>query len=224
MLVLGDNRPRLYAGMLAAGALGGYAMPVYPDATLDEIRHFAHEARRALHAGRGPGAGRQDPRSARSGRDDRAHRLRRPARTGCLPQSRAWSRGKRCRPKAPNDWPREPELARRADRSARSRTALRSSSILRARTGKPKGVVLSPSQPAGRRSQRVPRRGIPVRRGDPGLPADGLGRRLRDHHGRRHRAALHHQHPRAARKRCCTTCARSHPPSIWPRRAAGTTC
>ncbi len=44
MLVLGDNRPRLYAGMLAAGALGGYAMPAYPDATLDEIRHFLHEA------------------------------------------------------------------------------------------------------------------------------------------------------------------------------------
>src|ERR1700723_4394936 len=44
MLVLGDHRPRLYAGMLAAGALGGYAMPAYPDATLDEIRHFVHEA------------------------------------------------------------------------------------------------------------------------------------------------------------------------------------
>ena len=40
MLVLGDNRPRLYAGMLAAGALDGYAMPAYPDATLDEIRAF----------------------------------------------------------------------------------------------------------------------------------------------------------------------------------------
>ena len=45
MLVLGDNRPRLYMGMLAAGALGGYAMPVYPDATPDEIRHVAHEVR-----------------------------------------------------------------------------------------------------------------------------------------------------------------------------------
>ena len=44
LLVLGDNRPRLYAGMLSAGALGGYAMPAYPDATLDEVRHFVHEA------------------------------------------------------------------------------------------------------------------------------------------------------------------------------------
>jgi long-chain acyl-CoA synthetase len=40
MLVLGDNRPRLYAGMLAAGALGGYAMPAFADATVDELRHF----------------------------------------------------------------------------------------------------------------------------------------------------------------------------------------
>ncbi len=45
VLVLGDNRPRLYMGMLAAGALRGYAMPVFPDATPDEIRHFTHEAR-----------------------------------------------------------------------------------------------------------------------------------------------------------------------------------
>ena len=45
LLVVGDNRPRLYAGMLAAGALDGYAMPAFPDATLDEIRHFVHEAR-----------------------------------------------------------------------------------------------------------------------------------------------------------------------------------
>ena len=44
MLVLGDNRVRLYVGMLAAGTLGGYAMPVYPDATPDEVLHFASEA------------------------------------------------------------------------------------------------------------------------------------------------------------------------------------
>ena len=44
LLVVGDNRPRLYMGMLAAGALSGYAMPVYPDATAEEIRHFTQEA------------------------------------------------------------------------------------------------------------------------------------------------------------------------------------
>lgn len=43
VLVLGDNRPRLYLGMLATGALGAYAMPVYPDATPDEIMHVDSE-------------------------------------------------------------------------------------------------------------------------------------------------------------------------------------
>ena len=43
MLVMGDNRANLYLGMLAAGALGGYAMPLYPDAVPDEVRHFATE-------------------------------------------------------------------------------------------------------------------------------------------------------------------------------------
>ena len=44
LLVLGDNRARLYMGMLAVGALGGHAMPVYPDATPAEVLHFASEA------------------------------------------------------------------------------------------------------------------------------------------------------------------------------------
>jgi long-chain acyl-CoA synthetase len=45
MLVLGDNRPHLYMGMLSAGALGCHAMPVYPDATPEEILHVVHEVR-----------------------------------------------------------------------------------------------------------------------------------------------------------------------------------
>jgi long-chain acyl-CoA synthetase len=45
VLVLGDNRPRLYMGMLAAGALGAYAMPVYPDATVDEVLHMVQDLR-----------------------------------------------------------------------------------------------------------------------------------------------------------------------------------
>lgn len=44
ILVLGDNRVRLYLGMLSASALKGYAMPVYPDANPDEVEHFASEA------------------------------------------------------------------------------------------------------------------------------------------------------------------------------------
>jgi len=43
LLVLGDNRARLYIGMLAAVTLKGYAMPIYPDATTDEVGYFASE-------------------------------------------------------------------------------------------------------------------------------------------------------------------------------------
>ena len=44
MMILGDNRVHLYLGMLSVGALRGAPMPVYPDATPDEIQHFARQA------------------------------------------------------------------------------------------------------------------------------------------------------------------------------------
>ena len=44
LVVVGDNRPHLYTGMLAAGALCGHAMPVYPDATPEEIRHVIEQS------------------------------------------------------------------------------------------------------------------------------------------------------------------------------------
>ncbi len=39
LLVVGDNRPHLYTGIVAAGVLVGHPMPVYPDAAPDEVRH-----------------------------------------------------------------------------------------------------------------------------------------------------------------------------------------
>ena len=44
LLVVGDNRPHLYTGLLAAGALRGHAMPVYPDAAPDEVKHAIQNA------------------------------------------------------------------------------------------------------------------------------------------------------------------------------------
>ena len=44
LLTVGDNRPHLYSGMLAAGALRGFAMPVYPDAAPDEDQSVAGPA------------------------------------------------------------------------------------------------------------------------------------------------------------------------------------
>ena len=43
VLILGDNRARLYQGMLAVSLLGAYAMPAYPGATLEELQHFLGE-------------------------------------------------------------------------------------------------------------------------------------------------------------------------------------
>jgi long-chain acyl-CoA synthetase len=50
LIVLGDNRPRLYFGMLAASVLRGIPVPVFPDAIPDEVRHIVGscEARFAL--------------------------------------------------------------------------------------------------------------------------------------------------------------------------------
>jgi long-chain acyl-CoA synthetase len=45
VLVLGDNRPHLYLGMLATGMLGAYPTPVYPDATPEEIMHVVDNVR-----------------------------------------------------------------------------------------------------------------------------------------------------------------------------------
>lgn len=45
VMVLGDNRTRLYLGMLAVVALRGQPMPTYPGMTLGELTHFAGNAR-----------------------------------------------------------------------------------------------------------------------------------------------------------------------------------
>ncbi|MEZ5901591.1 MAG: AMP-binding protein [Hyphomicrobiaceae bacterium] len=45
VMILGDNRARLYAGMTASSMLGAYAMPAYPGTTLDELRHFVGEVK-----------------------------------------------------------------------------------------------------------------------------------------------------------------------------------
>jgi long-chain acyl-CoA synthetase len=38
LLVVGDNRPHLYTGIVVGGMLVGHPMPVYPDAAPDEVR------------------------------------------------------------------------------------------------------------------------------------------------------------------------------------------
>lgn len=43
VLILGDNRVRLYCGMLALAILGVYAMPAFPGTTLEELQLFVNE-------------------------------------------------------------------------------------------------------------------------------------------------------------------------------------
>src|SRR5690554_2414562 len=45
VMILGDNRVRLYIGMVAISALRAYAMPTYPGATLEELQHYVGEVR-----------------------------------------------------------------------------------------------------------------------------------------------------------------------------------
>jgi len=44
VIIIGDNRVRLYIAMLAVSMLRAHAMPAYAGATLDELRHFVGEA------------------------------------------------------------------------------------------------------------------------------------------------------------------------------------
>ncbi|MBX6425817.1 MAG: AMP-binding protein [Variibacter sp.] len=46
MLVIGDNRARLYFAMLAAAALRGVPAPIYPEVPPEELAHFARERAR----------------------------------------------------------------------------------------------------------------------------------------------------------------------------------
>ncbi len=45
LLVIGDNRPRLYFGMLSAAALRGNPAPVYPDIPPDDLEYYAGNSR-----------------------------------------------------------------------------------------------------------------------------------------------------------------------------------
>jgi ABC-type sugar transport system ATPase subunit len=151
----------------------------------------------ALRAGRGPGAGRQDPRPARDLPLHRARRLRRPARPGRLPGA-----GTGVVAAVARDGGRAAAAragpARRAGRPRHARRPGGLHPFLRHHRS-PQGRGAEPPQRALGRGQCPPRQGLRLRRGGPGLPADGLGGRLRHHAGRRRGAALHHQHPRAAR-------------------------
>ena len=186
-------------GMLAAGAL----------ARLCDAGLSGRRARRgapcdpglgsALRAGRGPGAGRQDPRPARE-LPDRSS-------TSIYDDPRGLAAyhapgpavvGRRCSNCGAERLAARAGAAPGADRTRARPTTRRSSSTRSGTTGRPKGVVLSHRNVLSGVANAHRAQGLRLRRGGAGLPADGLGRRLRVHRRRRHRAALHHQRARAA--------------------------
>ena len=61
LVIIGDNRPRLYGSMIAARALGGVPVPAYQDSVAEEIQYVVDHARGALHHRGKPGASRQGP-------------------------------------------------------------------------------------------------------------------------------------------------------------------
>ena len=78
--VIGDNRPRLYWAQVAAQAWAASSVPVYQDSIAKELAVRLEPRRGRDHRGRGPGAGRQDPRAARPAAGPAPRDLRRPAR------------------------------------------------------------------------------------------------------------------------------------------------
>jgi hypothetical protein len=88
MVIVGANRPRLYATMLAAQSLGAIPVPLYQDAVAAEFVFPINNADVRLRRGRRPGAGRQDARAS-PGVHARwpAHLVRRSAWPAQLPTS-----------------------------------------------------------------------------------------------------------------------------------------
>ena len=84
--LLGDNRPRLYAAMCAAHWLGAIVVPLYQDATADEIASSIAERERHPRRCREPGAGRQAARDIAALPDGPMHRLRQGPRHAPLRQ------------------------------------------------------------------------------------------------------------------------------------------
>ena len=175
LVVVGENRPRLYAAMLAAQSLGAVPVPLYQDAAATEYAVPDRQRRGRLRDRRGPGAGRQDARGAR--------RLPRPgARSGSTnradcaittrtasPRSTPWSsRG------APTTPPTRAssKTPGRADPAGRRRCDVLHVGYHR----QPQGRGPHPCHADRPRRRRRPLRQAHVGRRGAGLPSAGLGR------------------------------------------------
>jgi long-chain acyl-CoA synthetase len=221
LLVLGDNRPNLYTGMLAAASLAGHAMPVYPDATGDEIRHVLTHA---------------DVRFVLAEDQEQVDKILE-LRDATLPLERIIYDDPRglgaYEDSGLVSWQK---LIVQGTARLKNEPGLREQLIARAKpddalvfihssgtTGRPKGVVLSHRNVLSGVANAYKAKAfgfgeevlayLPMAWvGDFAFTvAAGVALRFTINIPERPRP-------------CCTTCARSHPPSTWRHRAAGTTC
>ena len=173
LIVIGDNRPRLYWSMCAAQSLGGVPVPVYQDSVTDELAYVVE------HAG---------ARFALAENQEQVDKLleiqkkvpslgvvhlrrsaRPPAlRTGCCPTTRSGAGAKRLAA-APDLVSAEVAKGRGGDDAIMLYTS--------GTTGRPKGAVLSYDNLVWAAARRRRIRRAQGRRRAALLPADGLGRR-----------------------------------------------
>ena len=176
LVVIGENRPRLYASMLAAQSLGAIPVPLYQDAAAAEFVFPIAQRRRRVRGRRGPGAGRQAARGARPrARSSRTIWFDDPPRPAPLrePGARAARRADRGRPRA-----RAPRIpASSTPRSRRARPDdVAAMFFTSGTTGNAEG-----RRPQPRHADRPRRAGAALRqagrrRGSARLPAAGLDR------------------------------------------------
>ncbi len=222
LIVIGDNRTRLYGACLAAMALRAFPAPVFPDVPPDEL--LAYTRHGAPHIALAEDQEQVDKLLElrdRIGRPttilyDDPRGLSGYKAEGLISLDAAIARGQALIATAP---------ALAADLVGRAQAddiavLLHSSGT----TGAPKGVPLrhrniiaGVEQRDGGRLFRGARRALR-------LSADGLGRRSRLHARRRRRCCASPSTFPSGRRPCCATCAKWRRRSISPRRARGTIC
>ena len=218
--IVGDNRPELYWAVLATQALGGVPVPLYQDSIEKELQYIVDHA---------------EARFAVVEDQEQVDKLLR-IRAQCPHLEHVVyndARGMRHYQDAEPHEPGEPARARTGirrehpgdvrgrDREGARPTTSRSSATRRARPACPRARCCRTQSDRDRPERRGARGAVGGRRGDPVVPADGVG-------GRPHvlvravdRRRASRRTARRARPRCCRTSRRSARPTSSRRRGSG---